>query len=156
MAKGYIYCISNPSFRENLFKIGFTTQNLQKRILSLYKTGVPTKFTINFAKMVKNCRLTEHEIHLKLKKLRVNPSREFFNCTLLKIRGIFEKVEGTWWGQDETKKEEVVEQKMKQKTKRVNSSANAEKTIKIKKVVKSHKRIKLYRKVKLFKVNYKV
>lgn len=107
--------------------------NLHNRINSLYKTGVPTKFVINFAKTVKRCREAEHDIHLELKKLRINPSREFFHCPLAKIKGIFEKVEGVWWKENNNVVQKIV----------------------VPRKAKS-KRTKLFRKVKLFKFNYKV
>lgn len=143
MAKGYIYCISNPSFKENLYKIGFTTQNLQKRIDSLYKTGVPTKFIINFAKMVKNCRQTEHEIHVKLKRARVNPSREFFKCPLPKIKGIFESYDGGWWGQVAN----IVKERVEERNFNLRSAVHYAKKKK-NKFTNPPKRIKLCRKVK--------
>ena len=116
MTKGYIYCVSNPSFQPNIYKIGYTTMNLSKRITSLYKTGVPTRFVINFAKMVKQCYRTEQEIHLKLKKVRINPSREFFKCSETKIRNIFDKIEGVWW--TDPKEIILVEKQEKPKSKR--------------------------------------
>ena len=134
MTKGIIYCVSNPSFRANIYKIGFTTMNLHKRMRSLYKTGVPTKFVINFAKVVKKCRETEREIHLKLTKLRMNPSREFFECPLGNIKKIFDKLEGNWWTDSERK-----EKKPKKKEK----------------VTIIHKRRRLFRKVKHCILNYR-
>ena len=115
MTKGFIYCISNPSFKANIYKIGFTTVNLHKRMRSLYKTGVPTKFVINFAKMVKKCREAEKDIHVKLAKQRVNPSREFFECPLQNIKRIFDKVEGVWWtdGSNQVKEDQVKEDQTK-------------------------------------------
>ena len=71
--------------------------NLTTRINSLYKTGVPSKFVINFAKLVKNSYQTEQEIHLQLKRLRINPSREFFKCPLTTIKTVFDKIKGVWW-----------------------------------------------------------
>jgi hypothetical protein len=136
MTKGYIYCLSNPSFKPNLYKIGYTTMNLNKRINALYKTGVPTKFVINFAKTVKQCRLTEHDIHNKLKKMRINPSREFFKCPLPNIKSVFDKIEGVWW------KEDDVDDVKKEK--------------KVPTPVFKSKRTKRFRKVKQYKFNYKV
>ncbi len=111
--------------------------NLHNRINSLYKTGVPTKFVINFAKTVKKCRESEQDIHLKLKKLRINPSREFFNCPLATIKGLFEKVDGVWWKEmtEEEDNNKVVHPQLRK--------------------VKS-KRTKLFRKVKRCRLNYKV
>jgi len=155
MTKGYVYCVSNPSFKENLYKIGFTTKNLPSRIDSLYKTGVPTKFHVNFAKIVKNCRRTEHEIHVKLKSARVNPSREFFKCPLPKIKQIFEKVDGTWWGKSSMVSlpsilipTKIFNLRSGMKT---SGKMNSSKTIK-----KSAKRTQLGRRAKHLKINYKV
>ena len=149
MAKGYIYCVSNPSFKADMYKIGFTTQNLQKRILSLYKTGVPTKFVINFAKMVKRCREAEHDIHMKLKKLRVNPSREFFQCPLKNIKSIFDKVEGEWWTEGGNRPAPTVPEETR-KTSRKDKKEVAAVVVVVK------KRRRLFRKVKRSKLNYKV
>lgn len=158
MTKGYVYCISNPSFKENLFKIGFTTKSLQGRIDSLYKTGVPTKFQINLAKMVKNCRRTESEIHLKLKRMRVNPSREFFKCALPKIQGIFEGIQGTWWDDGIiTKKEETSSSPIQTKNFHLRSDTkNKEISLKVVVVKSVKKRMKLGRKAKNVKMNYKL
>lgn len=163
MAKGYIYCISNRSFKENIYKIGFTTKNLEKRIDCLYNTGVPTAFQINFAKMVRNCRQTEHEIHDKLKRVRINPSREFFKCSLSKIKRIFDSYEGHWWSEDATmvnqKKGYIqIDAPILKKSFNLRSEkqmlTNTPKKIKI--VKKSKKRIILSRKVNQCRVNYKV
>ena len=143
--KGYIYCVSNPSFKANIFKIGYTTMNLNKRINSLYKTGVPTKFVINFAKTVNKCQKHEQDIHVLLEKYRFNPSREFFKCPLQTIKSAFENIDGVWW-----KEEEEV-------------SSEAEEDIKEEEVVniipvkknKINNRKKLVRKVKKLKINYK-
>lgn len=140
--KGYIYCVSNPSFKANIFKIGYTTMNLNKRINSLYKTGVPTKFVINFAKTVQKCYKHEQEIHVLLDKYRFNPSREFFKCPLQTIKTVFESIEGVWW-KDEAVEEEKEEEKIKEE-------------VEIKKTNKVTNRKKLVRKVKKVKINYKV
>ena len=119
--------------------------NLSKRINSLYKTGVPTKFVINFAKTVQKCYKREQEIHLLLDKYRFNPSREFFKCPLQTIKSAFENIEGVWW------KEEVVEEK---ETEIEYEEEEEEKVIKP--IVKLKNRKKLVRKVKKVKINYKL
>lgn len=153
MTKGYVYCISNPSFKENLYKIGFTTKNLQTRIDSLYKTGVPTKFQINLAKMVKNCRKTETDIHLKLKRMRVNPSREFFKCTLPKIKAIFENVGGTWCF-DNAPVVVPIPMAIPKKNFNLRSGSRLPRHVEKNKVIKT--RTKHFRKVKHLKINYRV
>ena len=105
--------------------------NLQRRIDSLYKTGVPNKFVINFAKKVRKCRLAEQDIHLQLKKRRINPSREFFNCPLSSIKSLFDEIPGVWWTENTLDKQPQ-------------------------EVAVSTNRRKLNRKVKLLKLNYKV
>jgi hypothetical protein len=109
MTKGYIYCVSNPSFKANIYKIGYTTMNLQRRINSLYKTGVPNKFIIHFAKKVNKCRQSEQDIHMKLDKKRINPCREFFNCTLSSIKSLFDEIPGVWWTENTIEKKETQE-----------------------------------------------
>ena len=141
--KGYIYCVSNPSFKANMYKIGYTTMNLNKRINSLYKTGVPTKFVINFAKTVQKCYKHEQEIHLLLDKYRFNPSREFFKCPLQTIKSAFENIEGVWWKDEAVEEEEGEELEI-------------EPDIIVKKTKQINNRKKLVRKVKKVKINYKV
>lgn len=141
--KGYIYCVSNPSFKANMFKIGYTTMNLNKRINSLYKTGVPTKFVINFAKTVNKCYKHEQEIHLLLDKYRFNPSREFFKCPLQTIKTAFENIDGVWWKEEAEEEED-------------DDEIEVEPVIKTKPANKIINRKKLVRKVKKVKINYKV
>jgi hypothetical protein len=81
---GWVYCLSNPSFRVNFLKVGFTREeNLNIRIDKLYTTGVPTPFKLEFAAKFKNCEAVERKIHALLEHFcsRVNDQREFFECT---------------------------------------------------------------------------
>ncbi len=134
MTKGYIYCLSNPSFQPDLYKIGYTTMGLHKRINALYKTGVPTKFVLHFAKKVRKCREAERDIHAKLKRNRVNPSREFFKCPLLNIKNVFEKMEGVWWKDGDNDRSRSISSNLR----------------------KSLRRTERFRKVKKYKFNYKL
>ena len=142
--KGYIYCVSNPSFKANIFKIGYTTMNLNKRIKSLYKTGVPTKFVINFAKTVNKCYTHEQNIHVQLDKYRVNPSREFFKCPLQTIKSAFENIEGVWWKDEAEEEVSEAEEDIKEESTEV--------SVKTKQI---NNRKKLAREVKKLKINYK-
>lgn len=98
MVKGIVYCISNPAFKSNLFKVGYTTKKLETRLECLYKTGVPSPFKVEFAKMVNRCKEKEKDIHGILERMntRHNPSREFFSCPLRQIFTVFEGIEGKW------------------------------------------------------------
>lgn len=81
---GWVYCLSNPSFRENILKVGFTKEeNLNIRVDKLYTTGVPTPFKLEFAAKFKNCLQVEKNIHGLLShfRTRINDQREFFECT---------------------------------------------------------------------------
>jgi hypothetical protein len=68
----------DPETKEPIFKIG-ATQELDDRLSSLYKTGVPFSFQCIFACEVENYNLVEKDLHFALKDYRVNSKREFFN-----------------------------------------------------------------------------
>lgn len=77
---GYIYILSNPEFTPNLYKIGFTSLNVELRSKQLYTTGVSSPFKIEKTYNTFDiCRL-ETIIHEKLKIYRINKRREFFHC----------------------------------------------------------------------------
>lgn len=81
---GWVYAIGNPSFRDNLFKVGMSAQtDFDDRIDSLYTTGVPTPFNIVVIGKFKNPVQVEKNIHNILShfRTRVNPNREFFECS---------------------------------------------------------------------------
>lgn len=76
--EGYIYLLSNKSFKKNLYKIGLTTRDVEERINELYTTGVPCKFEIEFKVEVNNLYNIEKAIHHELRKYRFDNEREFF------------------------------------------------------------------------------
>jgi hypothetical protein len=86
---GYIYCLSNPSFEENVYKIGFTSKTPQQRALQLYKTGVPTPFNVELYKCITDYKTNEKKVHKILKQYRINDQREFFRVSLSTIDNIF-------------------------------------------------------------------
>jgi hypothetical protein len=90
MKSGYIYILSNPAFKENLLKIGYTTNNAPTRAKQLYTTGVPAKYKIVYTEDVDNPKEIETKIHRKLADFRYNEDREFFN---LPIREAISKVQ---------------------------------------------------------------
>ena len=102
MAKGYIYCLSNPSFPKTTHKIGFTTKPPTRRALELFQTGLPTPFKIEFSKKVKDCRESEQRLHRYFRRQRINKDREFFNVSLARIRQQFQKTQGIWWSESAT------------------------------------------------------
>ena len=76
---GWIYCLSNPSYREGLFKIGCTEsvdKTPEMRAEQLFKTGVPEPFVVELAKLVNNPYCKESKIHNILMKTK-SSKREF-------------------------------------------------------------------------------
>ena len=92
---GYVYCLSNPSFRENIFKIGCTYNCPTLRAKTLYMTGVPTPFKIEIAQKVDNYKEVEKKLHEHFSSFgceRINKKREFFFVPygVEYIRSVFE------------------------------------------------------------------
>lgn len=94
--RGYIYCLSNESFKDDIFKIGFTTRNPFIRMKELYNTSTPTEFKMVLCKEVNECSKTESIIHYLLKKYRINKSREFFKIDIEKVKNIFDMLDGEY------------------------------------------------------------
>lgn len=79
---GYVYILTNPSFREDWVKIGKSTRPVDIRSKELDNTAVPLPFEI-FATM-KTCKFNEveklvHKTIDRLTDLRIRQNREFFN-----------------------------------------------------------------------------
>jgi hypothetical protein len=84
MKSGYIYILSNPSFKDNLLKIGHTTRDVPTRAKKLRTTGVPEPFTIVYAEDVDNPETIEKIIHENLANFRLSKQREFFEISIEK------------------------------------------------------------------------
>ena len=79
---GYIYILTNPSFREDWVKIGKSSRPVDVRSKELDNTAVPLPFEI-FATM-KTVKYNEveklvHKTIDRLTDLRIRQNREFFN-----------------------------------------------------------------------------
>ena len=79
---GYVYILTNPSFREDWVKIGKSSRPVDVRSKELDNTAVPLPFEI-FATM-KTIKYNEveklvHKTIDRLTDLRIRQSREFFN-----------------------------------------------------------------------------
>ena len=96
---GWVYCLSNPSYKKNYFKIGSTKRpDPLTRIRELNgATGVPTNFQLVYAKKVKDFKKRERTIHKLLNDCRVNKKREFFKYDKCKIEAIFSLMDGEWY-----------------------------------------------------------
>ena len=80
---GYVYILTNPSFKDDIVKIGLTSGTVEKRMKELHTTGVPTPFekyaSIKTAKYEEVERFMHHCLSLLSEGSRVNDNREFFN-----------------------------------------------------------------------------
>ena len=79
---GYVYILTNPSFREDWVKIGKSSRPVDVRSKELDNTAVPLPFEI-FATM-KTVKFNEveklvHKTIDRLTDLRIRQNREFFN-----------------------------------------------------------------------------
>lgn len=99
---GWVYCLSNPSYKVNYFKIGCTKRpDPLIRIRELNgATGVPTNFELVYAKKVKDFKQKERTIHKLLNDCRVNKKREFFKYDKCKIEAIFSLMDGEWYSKN--------------------------------------------------------
>lgn len=79
--QGYVYILTNPSFREDWVKIGKTI-NIEERLRTLDNTSVPLPFekyaTLQTAKYEKAEKHVHHYIET-FTNLRIRDKREFFN-----------------------------------------------------------------------------
>lgn len=91
---GYVYVLSNDSYKDEVLKIGRTEKNPEDRARELSKdTGVPLPFNVkHYFQTSKHVEL-ENYIHKKLEKQRLNGGREFFKTTLKEISDIVKEFE---------------------------------------------------------------
>jgi hypothetical protein len=83
MKPGYIYILTNPSYRSDFVKIGLTENNPSERAKELSSsTGVPMEFEVAYSEAVHDCQALEKEIHDHLSDKRSNAKREFFQIPL--------------------------------------------------------------------------
>ncbi|MEA2065377.1 MAG: GIY-YIG nuclease family protein [Patescibacteria group bacterium] len=81
---GYVYILTNPSFREDWVKIGKSSREVDVRSKELDNTAVPLPFeifatlkTVKYNEVEKNL----HKIFTDLADARIRKGREFFNIT---------------------------------------------------------------------------
>ena len=79
---GYVYILTNPSFREDWVKIGKSSRPVDLRSKELDNTAVPLPFEIFATLKTAKYEKVEKKIHKaidRLTTLRIRKSREFFN-----------------------------------------------------------------------------
>lgn len=74
-----------------LVKIGLT-ENIPKRLKSLYTTGVPIEFEVKYSRKVHDMAFIEDSIHKFLSDYRYNKSREFFKIDLVDAIAVSSKI----------------------------------------------------------------
>lgn len=80
--QGYVYILTNPSFKEGIVKIGITSGTVEKRMKELQTTGVPLPFEKYASYRTSKYAEVEKFMHRSLSLIaenRVNNSREFFS-----------------------------------------------------------------------------
>ena len=95
---GYVYILTNPSFREDWVKIGKSSRPVNVRSKELDNTAVPLPFEI-FATM-KTVKYNEveklvHKTIDRLTDLRIRQNREFFNVAPQLALDIFRDIAST-------------------------------------------------------------
>ena len=84
MTKGYVYILTNPSFREDWVKIGKSSREVDVRSKELDNTAVPLPFEIYATVQTEKYEEIEaklHKILTDLADLRIRKNREFFNIS---------------------------------------------------------------------------
>ena len=96
--QGYVYILTNPSFKEDWVKIGKSSRPVNVQSKELDNTAVPLPFEI-FATM-KTCKYNEVEklVHKTIDRftdLRIRQNREFFNVAPQIALDIFHDIAST-------------------------------------------------------------
>lgn len=82
---GYVYILTNPSFRDNWVKIGKSSRPVDVRSKELDNTSVPLPFEIYAVMKTEKYNEVERQIHRMIDLInpdkRIRKGREFFNVT---------------------------------------------------------------------------
>lgn len=77
----YVYIMSNPSFDDDVFKIGWTREHPAIRANDLQTSGVPTPFVVESVIITTEGVKLEKQVHDHLKQYRMENNREFFKIS---------------------------------------------------------------------------
>lgn len=94
--KGYVYILTNPAFRENWVKIGYSSRPVDVRSKELDNTAVPLPFDVYATMCTAKYKEAETLIHHSIERfanLRIRKTREFFNVNPEKALEIFRDVQ---------------------------------------------------------------
>lgn len=91
--RGYVYILTNPSFRDDWVKIGKSSRPVNLRSKELDNTAVPLPFEIYAVMETEKYEEAEKQIHHLIDivnpDMRIRKGREFFNVTPEKALSIF-------------------------------------------------------------------
>ena len=93
--QGYVYILTNPSFKEDWVKIGMSAISVEQRVKQLDGTAVPLPFEIYATMKTAKYQEAEKLIHNFISmftNLRIRDNREFFNVKPEKALEIFKQV----------------------------------------------------------------
>lgn len=86
---GFVYALSNDKM-PGIYKVGCTERSPRERAAELSKaSGVPVPFEVLFYLEARDFQTVERKFHEWLADCRVSPDREFFECDLKHLVGIF-------------------------------------------------------------------
>ena len=92
---GYVYILTNPSFKEDWVKIGKSSRPVDIRSKELDNTAVPLPFEIYATLKTVKYEQVEKLIHKtidRLTDLRIRQNREFFNVSPAKALDILKDI----------------------------------------------------------------
>ena len=95
---GYVYILTNPSFKEDWVKIGKSSRPVDVRSKELDNTAVPMPFEIYATLKTSKYEEVEKLIHKtidRLTDLRIRQNREFFNVPPAKALDILRDISTT-------------------------------------------------------------
>lgn len=95
MQQGYVYILTNDSFREDWVKIGKSSRPVDVRSKELDNTAVPLPFNIYATLQTSKYHEVEKLVHSmidELTDLRIRQNREFFNVAPEMALSIFQRV----------------------------------------------------------------
>ena len=93
--KEIVYVLQNEAM-PGLIKIGIThDEQVDKRLQTLYTTGVPLPFECIWAGEVDDCAEIESLIHNAFSDFRINPKREFFKLKPERVIPLLKKLAST-------------------------------------------------------------
>ena len=83
----YVYCLSNPSFKDEIVKIGWSNEY---PIVSLLSNGQPTDYKLEFVIHTKEGIILEKKIHNHLNPYGFQGRHEFFKISIDNLKKIIQ------------------------------------------------------------------